>query len=147
MSRPVPAISEFIGQYRFLSNFYPAVVKYKSNDYPTVEHAFQAAKCVNDTDRQRICWAKSPGMAKRLGRRVNLRPEWESVKQDVMLSLLRQKFDSGELKDKLLATYPAELIEGNSWNDTFWGVNEFTGKGQNHLGKLLMRVRDELILA
>jgi|SRR5208282_4906010 len=143
--KPPPVISEFVGLYRFLSNFYPAVVQYKSNFYPTVEHAFQAAKCVNDVDRIRICSAKTPGMAKRLGRRINLRPEWESVKLDVMLELLRKKFRIPVLQILLLNTYPAELIEGNSWNDTYWGVNEFTGKGHNHLGKLLMQVRLEMM--
>jgi ribA/ribD-fused uncharacterized protein len=140
---PGKCIDEFIGPYRFLSNFYPAVVKYKSNNYPTVEHAYQAAKTVDDCTRMLICAAKSPGIAKRMGRRVNLRSDWEEVKLDVMLGLLRQKFSTDPLKTKLLDTYPAELIEGNDWGDTFYGICH--GVGQNHLGKLLMRVRGEIL--
>src|SRR5580692_6689116 len=102
LTLPGKCIDQFIGPYRFLSNFYSAVVKYKSSDYPTVEHAFQAAKTVDDFTRRLICAAKTPGMAKRLGRRVDLRPEWESVKLDVMLGLLRQKFANDPLKHQLL---------------------------------------------
>jgi ribA/ribD-fused uncharacterized protein len=84
------------------------------------------------------------GQSKKLGKRVELRPDWEDVKIDIMRQVLKSKFTQNpELKAQLIATGDAELIEGNNWNDRFWGVCR--GKGQNHLGKLLMEVRAELM--
>ena len=132
-------IDSFSGPYRFLSNFYPAPVLLDNVLYPSTEHAFQAAKTTGD----RSAFLKgTPTDAKRLGRRVALRPDWEAIKIDVMLDLLRQKFNGGGLRTKLLATGDAELIEGNMWGDRFWGV--YRGVGENHLGRLLMRVRAEI---
>jgi ribA/ribD-fused uncharacterized protein len=72
-----------------------------------------------------------------------MRPDWEQVKILIMTSLVRDKFTRHQdLKEQLLATGDAELIEGNWWGDTFWGVCK--GKGENHLGKVLMKVREEL---
>lgn len=88
----------------------------------------------------RLCC--SPGEAKRLGRKATLRLDWEKVKLTIMEDLLRQKFAWKELKEKLLSTGDEELVEGNTWSDTFWGV--CNGKGENHLGKLLMKIREEL---
>jgi ribA/ribD-fused uncharacterized protein len=138
-SRP---ISEFSGKYRFLSNFYPSVVRFEGMNYPTVEHAFQAAKTADPDERANIYYAASPGQAKRLGRQVALRDDWEDVKLTIMLDLLRSKFAHRGIRAQLAATGERELIEGNYWGDTFWGVCE--GKGENHLGKLLMKVRDEI---
>lgn len=136
-------ITEFRAKYRFLSNFYPSSVLYDGSFYPSVEHAFQAAKCNNLSDRVNIRLARTPGEAKRLGQHVELRPDWEEVKVAIMYVLLKEKFnDSSELAPELLATGSAELIEGNNWGDQFWGM--CNGKGENNLGKLLMRVRSEL---
>ncbi len=136
-------ISAFAGQYRFLSNFYQSVVRMDGVDYPTVEHAFQAAKNPSAAYRERVASAREPGHAKRLGRMVMLRADWEHVKLDVMLALLRIKFyRGGDLADRLLATGDHELVEGNTWGDAYWGV--CNGVGENHLGKLLMQVRGEL---
>lgn len=134
-------IDSFSGKYRFLSNFYPAKVSLDGWDFPTVEHAFQAAKTLDSNKRRQIQQAASPGDAKRLGRTVNLRADWEDVKIDVMRQLLRRKFADPFLLSQLLATGTEELIEGNWWRDTFWGV--CNGVGENHLGKLLMEIRDE----
>lgn len=137
---PKPAITSFTGEYRFLSNFYRVDVELgRDGDvYPTVENAYQAAKTTDRSERIpfRSC---TPGQAKRMGRRLELRPDWEEVKVDIMRHLLRQKFASGPLARLLLATGDAELVEGNTWNDTFWGVCR--GKGRNMLGKLLMETR------
>lgn len=127
---------------RFLSNFYPATVKYDGCPYATVEHAYQAAKTTDLRWRLRVGSAFGPGAAKKLGRLVPLRRDWEQIKQRVMLELLRDKFRDPVLRDKLLATGDAELIEGNHWHDTYWGV--CNGAGENHLGKLLMVLRGEL---
>ena len=139
---PEPAIERFSGRARFLSNFYPSIIEFEGQRYPTVEHAFQAAKTSDPKLRKRIREAGTPGTAKALGRKVPLRQDWERVKLDVMLGFLRKKFGHSMLRDLLLGTGTAKLVEGNTWNDTFWGVVD--GRGRNHLGRLLMQVRDEL---
>ncbi len=135
-------VSFFRGSYRFLSNFYPSWVEFDGQRYSTVEHAFQAAKTFDHEERGRIRRTETPSAAKALGRQATLRPDWERVKLDVMLDLLRQKFGHKHLADLLLGTGTAHLEEGNTWNDTFWGVVD--GRGKNHLGRLLMKVREEL---
>ena len=135
-------IALFILEYRFLSNFYPSPITYEGIRYPTVEHAFQAAKSLKASDKFCIAALSTPGKAKRAGRGLKLREDWEAVKLNVMKYLLILKFQDKVLKEKLLETKGKELVEGNYWLDYFWGV--CAGKGQNHLGKLLMQVRDEL---
>jgi ribA/ribD-fused uncharacterized protein len=136
---PRTIIDRFDGEYRFLSNFYSARVKMGKFDYPSVENAYQAAKSHGMDTRLLVC---SAGEAKKLGKLGILRPDWEEVKLGIMEDLLRQKFSIPELQEKLLATGDATLIEGNWWGDTFWGVCRC--KGENHLGILLMKIRDEL---
>ena len=137
-------IDSFSGEYEFLSNFFPSVICDPDGiTYPTVEHYFQAMKTVHLSERKEIAAAPTPGKAKRMGRRVFLRSDWEGIKIEVMRQGLKQKFADKELRDKLLATGDAILIEGNWWHDTFWGVCD--GKGENNLGKLLMEVRTEMI--
>ncbi len=136
-------IDSFQGKYRFLSNFWPAMVEYEGITYPSVEHAYQASKTMDMGERRRISEIVEPGDAKRAGRAAKQRPDWEEVKLRVMEDCVRYKFaHHAELRDKLLATDEAELIEGNSWGDRFWGVCD--GQGENHLGKILMKVRTEL---
>ena len=135
-------ISSFRGHYRFLSNFFPANIEFEGDLYPSAEHAYQAAKSKDRKYRERIRDCGAPGSAKALGQRVPLREDWEGVKLDIMLGILRSKFEQLYFRDLLLATCDAELKEGNNWGDRFWGVVD--GKGQNHLGRLLMKVRDEL---
>lgn len=136
-------IDQFRGEYRWLSNFWPAEVVLYGKTYPTIEHAYQAAKCADPADRDWICGAVSAGIAKKRGREVKKRWDWEFVKLWVMADLLRQKFAPKTiLANKLLATGDQKLVESNSWGDTFWGV--CGGKGHNHLGKLLMKIRSEL---
>ena len=140
--KPIQTIDHFNGQYAFLSNFAPTNVLYDNLEYFTVEHAYQAAKTLDLTERKKIQGAETPAVAKKMGRNVILRNDWESVKLDIMLDLLRQKFLNDDLKYALLSTNNAELIEGNWWGDVFWGVCR--GRGQNHLGRLLMLVRNEI---
>ena len=135
-------IDRFTGEYEFLSNFYPSEVEYKGIKFPTVEHAFQAAKCKTKEEMQKFTEYETPGKAKRAGRKVDLRDGWETVKFFVMEELLRQKFSNPAMARKLLDTGGIVLVEGNHWNDTFWGVCD--GKGENHLGVLLMKIRKEL---
>lgn len=136
-------ISNFTGRYRFLSNFYGASVEYEGVYYPTVEHAFQAAKTLDDGLRLVVRDSPTPAVAKRFGRGLGLRPRWEKIKLGIMADLVWIKFSSDRrLAVKLLRTRDEELVEGNRWGDDFWGV--CNGKGENHLGKILMRVRDRL---
>lgn len=136
-------IEAFSGDYRWLSNFYPCDVSLDGDIYPTVEHAFQAAKTADTTMRRVIRQAPTPGLAKKLGRAVKrLRSDWDTQRLTVMLDLLRQKFAHPELRELLLATGDADLVEGNYWNDRYWGSVD--GVGENHLGRLLMKVRKEL---
>lgn len=136
-------ITRFNGYYTFLSNFWPASIDFEGINYPTVEHAYQASKTLDFQSRLKIAATRSPGKAKRLGRTLTIREDWDEVKLDIMYTLVKQKFiQHYPLGKMLLWTAPRELIEGNTWGDTFWGVCR--GKGHNHLGKILMRVRDEL---
>ena len=140
-------ITSFKGEYAFLSNFFPASVPMGGKTYPTVEHAFQAAKTNSEEWKERICLipATQAGKAKRLGRKVPLIENWNEMRVGVMTSLVRRKFWMNEdLQNLLLATGDRELIEGNTWKDTFWGI--CNGVGENHLGKILMRVRKELVI-
>lgn len=138
------AIKEFRGEYRFLSNFYPAPIEYRGIRVATTEHAFQLGKLPDDATREEIeaiAYAGSPGEAKRAGRKARLRTDWETVKIQVMREVLLLKFSIPELRNKLLATGDEELIEGNTWGDRIWGIDLRTGVGENNLGRLLMEVR------
>ena len=130
--------------YEFLSNFYSIPITYNGLTYQNSEAAFQAQKVLDDKDKIPFTVA-SARQAKSLGRMVNLRDDWEFVKVNIMLEITRAKFEQNlELAEKLLATGNAMLVEGNRWNDTFWGVDERNGKGENYLGRILMCVRREL---
>lgn len=136
-------IDRFSGAYRFLSNFYPVDVTWNGITFPSVEHAFQAAKTDDKEEQRRISRLATAGDAKRAGRKLRLRSQWEEARKLVMLELLKQKFDrekNPDLYRLLKNTGKEELVEGNTWGDTFWGVCD--GVGQNWLGKLLMKVRD-----
>jgi ribA/ribD-fused uncharacterized protein len=137
-------INRFVEEFAFLSNFYPSTVYVDGKKYDTVEHAYQAMKTKDPAARETIRMAATPGVAKRLGRCVGLRPDWEDVKVETMRGLVRQKFENPFLRPQLMATEGAMLTEGNHWNDTFWGVCK--GKGRNMLGQILMEIRDEIAL-
>lgn len=136
-------IDRFDGEYRFLSNFWKSPVEYDGMLFESVEHAYQAAKTLDWDQREWVRSAPTPGKAKQYGRNVLLRPDWEEIKIGVMRGLLEQKFADAKLQAKLIATGNAELVEGNFWHDTFWGV--CNGVGDNHLGKLLMEVRMKML--
>lgn len=134
----------FFNKYWFLSNFYSHPIEYEGISYPSSEHAYQAAKTFNIEERKQIAVLKTPGESKRAGRRVTLRPDWESIKISVMEEIVRIKFKDPMLRQKLIDTGSMVLIEYNTWNDTFWGVCR--GKGRNELGKILMKIRRDFIL-
>lgn len=148
-------IASFTREHRFLSNFYPSPIPFVLRclaqelhmTMPTVEHAYQASK-VAPCHQNALHWvlrvrdASLPAFAKRIGRELPLRPDWDEVKLPFMLCFLRLKFIQPEMRERLIATGDATLVEGNTWGDTFWGV--CNGKGENHLGRLLMQVRSEI---
>ena len=138
-------IEDFEGAYDYLSNFHYANVPimYGGNQYKTTEHAYQAAKTLDKEERKLVQRCETPGQAKRMGQKVTKRDDWEEIKYSVMHDLVRQKFRKNkQLGLHLLTTDDRELIEGNTWNDTYWGVCR--GVGQNNLGKILMDIRAEL---
>lgn len=131
-----------VSGYGFLSNFHASTVTLDGRKYSSVEHAYQASKTTDDAARELIRKSKTPGEAKKLGRALTLRPDWDSVKVDLMRSFVSEKFSSPFLAHELLKTGDADLVYGNTWNDRFWGVCR--GTGQNWLGRILMEVRDSL---
>jgi ribA/ribD-fused uncharacterized protein len=159
MAAAAPAkINLFKYEWACYSNFYAAPVKLDGVEYPSVEHAYQAAKTLDP--KKRIPFQSitlTSGKAKRMGRGFRegrgLRPDWRQVNVGIMRDLLMQKFAHSLLKRKLLSSLQAELEEGNYWHDTFWGVcygkidgrtcdlGEHEPIGENYLGKLLMEVR------
>lgn len=138
-------IDRFDGEHRFLSNFFVIQVTYDGIDYPSTEHAFQAAKTLDLQEREKVRKTPTCGKAKRMGRTVTRRVDWDEIKIGIMRDLIRQKFSRAQypdMADQLLATGDAPLVEGNTWGDCFWGV--CGGMGKNHLGKILMEIREEL---
>jgi ribA/ribD-fused uncharacterized protein len=134
-------INLFRDEYFFLSNFYPVEIKLDGIVYPNAETAFQAQKTLDVEERHKFSMLKNPVQAKRLGRKVKLRDDWEEVKLEIMTEIVSQKFlQHPYLIEMLLQTGDEELVEGNKWGDRFWGVCK--GKGENHLGKILMKIRD-----
>ena len=142
-------INRFHDKYDFLSNFYYAPMIINSKIYTTVEHYFQSSKTNNEEDGERIRLAESPLDAKRLGRKVDLIYNWDNSSQFYMICGVRQKFHQDVcLATKLVRTGDAYLIEGNGWHDNIWG-DCWCHKcediiGQNRLGKILMKIREEL---
>ena len=135
-------IDKFDGEYAFLSNFYYSPFMFQGRQYPTVEHFFQAHKAKTYEDFISVLVEPTPKGAKQVGRKIKMREDWEMVKDTIMLEGLRAKFSIKGLREKLLATGDEELIEGNHWHDTYWGV--CNGVGKNKLGKMLMQVREEI---
>lgn len=135
-------INSFRGEFFFLSNFYPVIIWNDGIRYPSAEHAYQAAKTLVRTERVAIAECATPGQAKRMGRKVTLRPDWDSVKLVVMKRIVTRKFSVPSLAQRLKATSSAHIVEGNTWGDRYWGV--CNGVGANHLGRILMEVRDSL---
>ena len=134
-------INSFSGEHRWLSNFWICPFEWQGYFADTSEHHFQAAKAQNSEDREWVYESLSPGQAKRRGKTVNYRPDWNDVRVEVMRDILRHKFAILEMREKLLATGDEELIEGNTWGDTFWGVCNRVG--ENWLGRILMEIREE----
>ncbi|MCK5605676.1 NADAR family protein [Candidatus Pacearchaeota archaeon] len=135
-------ISGFKDEYRFLSNFWPAPIFYAGALFKTTEHAYQACKMERTADFIVVAIQETPGKAKREGRDRPMKSDWDDRKVGVMLDISRLKFKTAGLRAMLLETGDAHLEEANQWGDRFWGTVD--GEGENHLGKILMKVRDEI---
>ena len=132
----------FRGELGFLSNFYECYILYEGEVYPSVEVAFQAAKCA-DPEVKKTFLTMNGREAKAAGKKVAARKDWDEVKLDIMEELCSIKFSlNPNLQEKLLLTGDKELVETNWWHDTYWGV--CNGVGHNHLGKILMKIRAKL---
>jgi ribA/ribD-fused uncharacterized protein len=150
-SVPTAPIAAFRGRHRFLSNFAAFPVVFDGVEYPTAEHAYVAAKTLDPHIRAWVRQIDTPGNAKYRGKSIALRPDWEDVRDEVMLAILRSKFTRNpQAREQLIATRDAELIEGNAWHDNYWGrcrCKDCFGvvEAHNVLGRLLMMVREELL--
>lgn len=145
-------IHGFTNKYDFLSNFYACQINYDGHWYATAEHAYQAAKAINDTDKAFIAMAATPGEAKRRGRQVEIRPDWEEIKDKIMYKIVTEKFKNFDMRQRMIAAINegySGFCEDNWWHDNYWGNCQCEKcrniEGQNHLGKILMQVAHEIV--
>lgn len=131
----------FRGELEFLSNFYPAAIVMDEITFQSSEHLYHYLKMATNEGRNAILNASTPLAAKRLSRKFPLRDDWEEVKLDVMRKVVRLKFTQHPELMAKLKNVTGEIIEENYWGDVFWGV--CNGVGENHLGKILMEIRDK----
>lgn len=149
MNTPSP-ITAFKDEFRFLSNFWPCTVYLDNVHYPTVEHAYQAAKTLDMIVRDECLMLPKAGQVKKWGRALEarglVRPDWKTVNIALMRNLNQQKYNNTFLGSRLLATGERYIIEGNNWGDRYWGAEYVNGDwvGENHMGLILMDIRKEL---
>ncbi|MDD3694290.1 MAG: NADAR family protein [Candidatus Pacebacteria bacterium] len=137
-------IKEFQNEYRWLSNMFPVEIPFQGHTYRSVEHAYQAQKSKEISWKMFCTQEIYPKIVKKKSHEISLRLDWEEVKLGIMEELLFLKFSQKFFQTKLLETKDQEIQEGNDWDDVFWGVDKMTGIGENHLGKLIMKVREKL---
>jgi len=141
-------IDNFTGQYDFLSNFYARPFEWEGETWRTSEHAFNAAKTLLPGERIWVRDAKTPGEAKRRGRVVTLRNDWDKHWRYVLMyDIVRTKFSDPVMQDMLASTHDSILVEGNTWHDGLWGVCRCATcpPGRNCLGILLMQIRFDIV--
>jgi ribA/ribD-fused uncharacterized protein len=152
-------IDTFTGRWSFLSNFYPCKIKYKGIEYPSVEHFYVAMKIKDDQFinskniplvdcQEMISRIKTPSEAKKLGKKLKIRKDWDIVRFSIMEWGIIEKFKDKDLMKLLIGTQGEELKESNWWHDNYWGVctcEKCDGKGENNLGKILMKIRNEAL--
>lgn len=136
-------IKQFKNEYRWLSNF--AVCRIKIGDfiYNSTEAAYQSEKS-DDINWKIFCRDNRAGVVKKKSREITLTNDWNMRKVNVMRIITDQKYNQTPYKEMLIATGERIIEEGNTWNDTFWGIDLITGKGDNNLGKIIMDKREEL---
>lgn len=139
----------FKGKFAFLSNFILVPIEFEGALYRSVEHAYIAAKTTDETLRAHVRTLKKPSDAKKWGKTIPLREDWDSVKDNFMENFLRQKFSvkNTELLTKLILVED-EIVEENYWHDVYWGkctCKTHLGSGQNRLGQILTQIRAEAL--
>lgn len=136
-------ISSFRGEYAWLSNMASCEVEYLGYKFPSVENAYMYAKHPDEGCWLDFCQTKPPNICKKESKLIKIREDWEEVKKKVMYSLLRQKFSKEPFKTKLKNTGSENIVEGNFWNDKFWGVclKSNPNEGENFLGRFIMHIR------
>jgi ribA/ribD-fused uncharacterized protein len=139
-------IKEFKGEYGWLSNFASVKITLDGITYPSVEHAYMSAKS-NDPEWKNFCSNpnNTAGQVKKHSKTIILKDGWDDIKLLVMEECLKQKFNQEPFKGLLLATGQQHIQEGNWWGDSFWGVDLRTNQGENHLGELIMKIRNVLV--
>lgn len=137
-------IAGFKGDYRWLSNFERCEIYYRGIVYKSSEAAYQAQKTL-DIKVRHIFSKLDARDSKTLGNAIQIRPDWDYVKLEIMEDICRIKFNLPQFKPKLIDTGDMDIIESNYWGDVFWG--ECNGVGANHLGKIIMKIRDEVVNA
>lgn len=137
---------KFKGEFEYLSNFHPSKITRWGIEFPTVEHIFVAAKTTDMKLRREIAQISTPAKAKKFGRKLKLRPDWEEVKYQEMREAIRGKFADPRLMHQL-QMIEGEIVEHNTWHDNTWGACTCqrcaNRPKQNWLGRLIMEVRDE----
>lgn len=153
-------IDKFEGRWRFLSNFYPCRIEHKGIVYPSVEHYYVAMKVTEmqlldgryytaADFREMIARIPNPADVKKIGQRIKVRKDWDEKKLELMNWAVKEKFKDETLAEMMMLTDGYDLAEGNYWHDNFWGVcvcQKCKNSGQNNLGKILMKVREEIKL-
>jgi ribA/ribD-fused uncharacterized protein len=134
-------IKGFFFPYRWLSNFHICDIDYDGHKFTSTEAAYMSAKTLDKKIKEQFQHL-SPKEARKRGRGIELRPDWDIIRIQVMYDVNKIKFQDLELRQKLLDTGDKFIEETNWWKDQFWGV--YNGVGENNLGKILMRIREEL---
>lgn len=142
-------IKGFFGEYRWLSNFYLCSIEREGLFYPSTEHAYQSAKCINKEDQLKFIQYPPNSLpinvsaAKNLGSKVQMIKNWDELKREVMYEINLYKFSHHPvLRSLLRSTGSKHLEETNYWSDRYWGVCK--GVGENWLGEILMKIRNEV---
>ena len=138
-------ISSFKGKYDFLSNRYGCSFIWQGISYNNVESAFHASKYTDKEERKALSRMSADKVVMKCRDCIPSK-EWEECKLDIMESILWAKFDQNpSLKKRLIETDGYILINGNNKHETYWGIDLYSWKGENHLGKILMTIRDKEI--
>ena len=139
-------INTFRDKYDWLSNFYKVKIVIKGVEFNSVENAYMSMKST-DVEWVKFCEEKSPVLVKKKSRSIDVRSDWDDIKLKAMDHCLKQKFNQEPFRTKLINTLDENIVEGNWWGDVFWGVNLKVDPnvGENHLGRLIMEIRKELV--
>lgn len=137
-------ITKFRGDHFFLSNMFPCEINYNGNVFGSSEAAYMSRKNNSKSWLSTCINTKNPILVKTMSHSIYIIKKWPEIKLQVMSDILRIKFSIPELQAKLFETGDEEIYEGNTWNDRYWGVDHLTLQGENHLGKLLMNIREQI---